>query len=120
MAEHIAETLSGKIRGYERNGLVEYLGIPFAEPPVGALRFKRAVPKAPWLDIFDAKEYGPEAVQFDEGRQKGSEDCLTLNIQRPMVQYRRGQCPALQRRFLCQGRHRVRLHPVPAERAWLL
>ena len=84
MAEHIAETLSGKIRGYERNGLVEYLGIPFAEPPVGALRFKRAVPKAPWLDIFDAKEYGPEAVQFDEGRQKGSEDCLTLNIQRPM------------------------------------
>ncbi len=48
MAEYIVTTKTGKVRGYERNGLVEYLGIPFAEPPVGALRFKRAVPKTPW------------------------------------------------------------------------
>lgn len=33
--------------------------------------------------MFDAKEYGPEAIQNDEGVNKGSEDCLTINIQRP-------------------------------------
>ena len=85
MAEHIVETTTGKVKGYERNGLLEYLGIPFAEPPVGALRFKRAVPKTPWEGIFDAKEYGAEAVQMGENNKPtGSEDCLTINIQRPV------------------------------------
>ena len=58
MSEHVVNTTSGKVRGYERDGRIEYLGIPYAEPPVGALRFKRAVPVKPWLDVFDAKEYG--------------------------------------------------------------
>lgn len=83
MKEYIVRTKSGDIKGYERDGLIEYLGIPYAEPPVGKLRFKRAVPVTPWENVFDAKQYGPEAVQFDEGELKGSEDCLTLNIQRP-------------------------------------
>lgn len=86
MKESIIQTKSGKVKGYERGGLIEYLGIPFAEPPVGALRFKRAVPVTPWENVFDAKQYGPEAVQFDEGELKGSEDCLTLNIQRPSAE----------------------------------
>ena len=30
MTEHIVQTLSGKVRGYERGGLIEYLGIPYA------------------------------------------------------------------------------------------
>ena len=84
MAEHLVNTRAGTVRGYERNGLVEYLGIPYAEPPVGALRFKRSIPKAPWQGVFDAKDYGPESVQFDEGQNKGSEDCLTINVQRPV------------------------------------
>jgi len=84
MAEHIVQTLSGKVRGYERNGLIEYLGIPYAEPPVGPLRFKRCVPVTPWEGIFDAKEYGPAPVQFDKGQDVGEEDCLTVNIQRPL------------------------------------
>ena len=64
--------------------MIEYLGIPYAKPPVGELRFKRARPIEPWEGVFDAKEYGPESVQFDEGKLKGSEDCLTINIQRPI------------------------------------
>lgn len=84
MSEYIVNTKSGKVRGYERNGLVEYLGIPYAQPPVGELRFKRARPVAPWEDVLDAKEYGSESVQFDEGELKGSEDCLTINVQRPV------------------------------------
>lgn len=84
MSEHIVSTKSGKVRGYERNGLVEYLGIPYAQPPVGELRFKRARPVTPWEGVLDAKEYGSESVQLDEGMLKGSEDCLTINVQRPL------------------------------------
>ena len=84
MAEHIAQTKSGKVRGYERNGLIEYLGIPYAEPPVGPLRFKRSVPKTPWEGVLDAKEYGPVPVQFEKGQEIGSEDCLTVNVKRPV------------------------------------
>jgi len=76
-------TNSGRVKGYLRNSLVEYLGIPYARPPVGELRFKRAKPAIPWEGVFYAKEYGPESVQLDEGKLKGSEDCLTINIQRP-------------------------------------
>lgn len=42
MSEYVVTTTSGKVQGYERNGLAEYLGIPYAMPPVGELRFKRA------------------------------------------------------------------------------
>lgn len=79
----VVQTSSGRVKGYERNGLFEYLGIPYAEPPVGALRFKRAVPVKPWLDVFDAKAYGPAPVQKDHGVDMGEEDCLTINIKRP-------------------------------------
>jgi para-nitrobenzyl esterase len=84
MSEHVVNTTSGKVRGYERDGRIEYLGIPYAEPPVGALRFKRAVPVKPWLDVFDAKEYGPAPIQKDKGVDMGEEDCLTINIKRPL------------------------------------
>ena len=83
MNENIVQTKNGLVKGYERDGIVEYLGIPYAKPPVGALRFKRAVPADDWEGVFDAKAYGPVSVQLDEGIQKGSEDCLTLSIQRP-------------------------------------
>lgn len=82
--EHIVTTAGGRIRGYERGGMVEYLGIPYAQPPVGELRFKRAVAKAPWEGIFDAKDYGAAPIQLNDGRVMGNEDCLTLNVQRPV------------------------------------
>lgn len=84
MEMHIVNTTNGKVRGYERNQMVEYLGIPYAEAPVGNRRFKRAVPKAAWEGVFDAKEYGAPPVQFHNGRVMGDEDCLTVNIQRPV------------------------------------
>ena len=84
MAEHIVNTTSGRVRGYERDGRIDYLGIPYAEPPVGALRFKRAVPVKPWLDVFDAKEYGPAPIQKDKGVDFGEEDCLQINVKRPL------------------------------------
>lgn len=83
MSEYIVDTKSGKVKGYLRDGRIEYLGIPYAKPPVGELRFKRARQIEPWDGVFDAKEYGAEAVQNDDGVDKGSEDCLTVNVQRP-------------------------------------
>ncbi|MBQ8092720.1 MAG: carboxylesterase/lipase family protein [Clostridia bacterium] len=83
MSEHIVKTSCGQVRGIEQNGQIHYLGIPYAEPPVGNLRFKRAIPKTPWEGILDAKAYGPVPVQFDKGVMQGSEDCLTVNIKRP-------------------------------------
>lgn len=84
MKDYIVATKSGKIRGYERNGILEYLGIPFAQPPKGELRFKRARAVTPWEGILDAKEYGPVPVQLNDGVIQGAEDCLTINIQRPL------------------------------------
>lgn len=82
--EHIVQTTSGKVRGYERDQRIDYLGIPYAEAPVGELRFKRSVPKKPWKDILDAKEYGAVPIQLNDGKVIGDEDCLTINVQRPL------------------------------------
>lgn len=84
MNKYIVQTSSGKIQGYVRDGLLEFLGIPFAEPPIGELRLKRAVPVIPWEGILEAKDYGPPSVQLGEWGPIGSENCLTLNIKRPL------------------------------------
>ena len=80
----IVSTKYGKIKGYERNCIIEYLGIPFAKPPIGDLRFKRAQEIEPWDNIFDASKYGQKSIQLENGKTVGSEDCLTLNIQLPV------------------------------------
>ena len=80
----IVNTKYGKIKGYERRNIIEFLGIPFAKPPIGDLRFKRAVEIEPWDEIFDASHYGNKSVQLENGKVVGSEDCLTLNIQAPL------------------------------------
>ena len=82
--QNIVKTKYGKIKGYQRRGIIEFLGIPFVKPPIGELRFKRAVEMEPWNDVFDAKEYGPKSLQLENGVVVGSEDCLTLNIKRPL------------------------------------
>lgn len=48
----------GPVRGVTRPGSFAFLGIPFAEAPVGDLRFAAPVPKAPWSEVFDATEFG--------------------------------------------------------------
>ena len=85
MAEHLVKTTSGVVRGYERDGRIDYLGIPYADPPVGPLRFKRAVPITPWEGSYDAKAYGNAPIQYNNGQVMGDEDCLTINVQRPLA-----------------------------------
>lgn len=74
-----------------------FLGIPYAEPPVGALRWKAPIKKAPWgARGRDASRYGPDCAQLgpawpslgplnNSATSLGitSEDCLTLNVFTP-------------------------------------
>jgi len=59
----IIETKSGKIQGYTENGLEIFKGIPYAEPPIGDLRFRPPVAKKTWDDVLDATKYGHCAFQ---------------------------------------------------------
>ena len=86
----IIETKSGKVKGYSEKGVEIFKGIPYAEPPIGDLRFRPPVAKESWDGVLDATKYGPCAFQgyiiFEEMFGKlgpESEDCLTLNIWTP-------------------------------------
>ncbi|XP_077979960.1 pyrethroid hydrolase Ces2a-like [Glandiceps talaboti] len=62
-----------------------YKGIPYAEPPIGDLRFRPPVPKSPWRGIYDAKYTRGACVQskspfFLISEDLTSEDCLFLNV----------------------------------------
>ncbi|KAF4829897.1 Lipase 1 [Colletotrichum siamense] len=64
------------------NGVQRFLGIPFAEPPVGDLRLRQAVSLRKSFGNLQADKFGPSCYSArDQGN--SSEDCLTLNIWRP-------------------------------------
>lgn len=62
-----AGTTAGPVRGAWRNDCAVFLGIPFAEPPVGPLRFAAPVPHAPWEGVRDALEMGATPQRGDNG-----------------------------------------------------
>jgi Carboxylesterase type B len=76
-------TANGVVRGLETEGVLAWYGIPYAEPPIGDLRFKRAQPVKSWKGVKDCTNYGNDPVQFIGQREKESEDCLNLNIWAP-------------------------------------
>ncbi|HUO33971.1 MAG TPA: carboxylesterase/lipase family protein [Candidatus Acidoferrum sp.] len=87
-AEPVVKTGSGAVRGKlsEDGKIAEFLGIPYAVPPVGSLRWKAPQPVAAWTGVRDATSFGARCMQLplysdmvfrDAGM---SEDCLTLNI----------------------------------------
>lgn len=86
-----ATTSQGKIEGkMSPDGQVrEFLGVPYAAPPVGPLRWKPPHPGLKWLGMRPAASFGAHCMQpaiyadmvfRDPG---GSEDCLTLNVWTP-------------------------------------
>ncbi|WP_410634417.1 carboxylesterase/lipase family protein [Amycolatopsis sp. cmx-4-83] len=79
------ETAAGALRGSERDGVRTFLGVPYAEPPVGELRFRAPRPAPPWSGLRDAVEWAPQAPQPElTGRGfTGDEDCLYLNVYVP-------------------------------------
>ena len=94
------DTSLGKVLGKREGNVISYLGIPYAEPPIGKLRFKPPVPKRPWAPhVHNAYEYGYECLQstlysMDNRTIPRKEDCLYLNIWRP-AKARMGNIPIL-------------------------
>ncbi|WP_025762211.1 carboxylesterase/lipase family protein [Dyadobacter tibetensis] len=85
------KTHAGTIEGqYDtKSGIQTYFGVPFAEPPVGELRWKAPQPLKPWSGIKETKAFGPRPMQKlvygdMNSRSNGvSEDCLYLNVWTP-------------------------------------
>lgn len=83
------ETETGKICGKEETtntGKIAeaFLGIPFAEPPVGENRWKAPAPKQSWEGIFSATQFGPICPQNAQTNTlPQSEDCLSINVWTP-------------------------------------
>jgi para-nitrobenzyl esterase len=82
----LVKTQSGMIEGKEDGGVRTFLGIPYAAPPVGDLRWKPPALAPKWSAVRPAVEFGAHCMQGkvfgdmnfrDAG---GSEDCLTLNV----------------------------------------
>lgn len=68
------------------NATERWLGIPFAQPPIGKLRFKAPVPfNNPIKGVQNATKFGDACPQLPSATTFGtqSEDCLSLNIWRP-------------------------------------
>lgn len=84
------QTTHGAVRGIVDKGVRTWRGIPYAAPPVGALRLRAPQPLAPWDGVRDASEFGmapPQVVTFEAsgiGKETPvGEDCLTLNVSAP-------------------------------------
>jgi para-nitrobenzyl esterase len=76
-------TPSGPLRGEQSGGVNVFRGVPFAEPPVGPLRFRAPVPVKPWTLERDATRFPAAAMQSDDRGVDHSEDCLYLNLWAP-------------------------------------
>jgi para-nitrobenzyl esterase len=76
-------TTAGLVRGVVDGGFRSYLGIPFAAPPVGGLRWVAPQPVRPWAGVRDASEPGFACMQAGAPAADISEDCLYLNVTAP-------------------------------------
>lgn len=80
------KTNAGVVEGFEQDGVKKFLGIPFAQAPVGELRWKAPQPVQAWEGVREAKEFGNDPMQpnvFGDMNFRGparSEDCLYLNV----------------------------------------
>jgi para-nitrobenzyl esterase len=81
----LALTADGWVQGMTAGATDEYLGIPYAAPPVGALRWRPPQPAAPWTGVRAATSFAPHCPQPPSafGVTSTSEDCLYLNVFTP-------------------------------------
>ncbi len=102
-AGNIVEIASGKIRGFSRNGILAFKGIPYAASTAGKGRYMAPAPPAPWTGVRSSMALGfacPQGLHVPEGRRAGwshdeeafmfewddgqpGEDCLRANVWTP-------------------------------------
>ncbi len=81
----VVATQSGRVRGEQVDGVAHFLGIPYAAPPVGALRWRPPQLPLRWDGTRPATAFGSACVQSAMQEGPGSEDCLFLNVWTPEV-----------------------------------
>lgn len=79
----VVGTQAGLVRGEQAEGVAHFLGIPYAAPPVGALRWRPPQPAPRWEGTRPATAFGSPCVQSAAHEGPGSEDCLFLNVWTP-------------------------------------
>jgi para-nitrobenzyl esterase len=79
----LVRTPLGSLRGEVMEGVRVFRGVPFAEPPVGKLRFRPPVKVKAWGAERNATRFAAEAVQDGDKGVVKSEDCLYLNVWTP-------------------------------------
>jgi para-nitrobenzyl esterase len=90
-AAQVVDAPAGRVRGTAEGGLRVFKGLPYAQPPVGALRWRAPQPLPRWAGTRTAADFGPACVQPQGGTASiyagppmpVSEDCLTLNVWAP-------------------------------------
>ncbi len=89
MTNTTTQTEQGEVQGREKEGVLQFAGIPYAAPPTSARRFRAPQPHDRWIGMRDARHFGPAAPQpREEGltstpQVRWDEDCLTLNVCTP-------------------------------------
>ncbi|MGL6158873.1 carboxylesterase/lipase family protein [Microbulbifer sp.] len=93
LPDSLVHTRFGDLRGEAVNGVERFLGIPYAAPPVGDLRWRAPRDPQPWRGVLQARAFGSACAQYGNyftsndsgsfGKIYGSEDCLYLNVWTP-------------------------------------
>ncbi|WP_370247670.1 carboxylesterase/lipase family protein [Nocardioides sp.] len=99
------ETRTGLVRGVDDDGVRHWRGVPYARPPVGALRWQPPQPMPAWDGVRAADAYGAPCLQPTvdyafgssglQPRPGSSEDCLYLNVARPIAPADDGPLPVV-------------------------
>jgi para-nitrobenzyl esterase len=92
---------AGQLEGIVSSDILSFKGIPYAEPPVGDLRWREPQPVKPWQGVRKASEYGYDCVQKPvpgDSAASGAafgEDCLKINVWRPATSKSEEKLPVI-------------------------
>ena len=80
----VQPTQQGPVEGFrESSGVTSFLGIPYAQPPLGLRRWKTPAPHDSWSGLRPARKFSRKCLQPSGDENSMSEDCLALNIWTP-------------------------------------
>lgn len=83
----LVQTTWGPVRGFQSGETYAFLGIPYAAPPLGELRWQPPADPQPWTDELSATAFPPACPQWNDEETAviGREDCLYLNVWTPIT-----------------------------------
>ncbi len=94
----VVKTSGGAVQGKVASRVDQYLGIPYAAPPVGELRWQPPREPKAWGTVFDARRFGNFCPQENRGvfaAPSSTEDCLYLNVYAPKGSAGKGKRPVM-------------------------